>query len=40
MLAHWRAHDLEAATLPHELRDRVSRESRVRDLAELLWTLE
>jgi glycosyltransferase involved in cell wall biosynthesis len=40
LVARWRAHELDGAPLPEEVRAQVSRESRVRDLAELLWTLE
>ena len=39
MLGRWRSHELDGTALPAEVRDRVSRESRVRDLAELLWSL-
>jgi glycosyltransferase involved in cell wall biosynthesis len=40
LVERWRAHELDGAPLSDEVRARVSRESRVRDLAELLWTLE
>ena len=40
LVERWRAHELDGAPLSAEVRARVSRESRVRDLAELLWTLE
>ena len=40
MVGRWRAHELDGARLPDDVRERVSRESRVRDLAELLWSLE
>jgi glycosyltransferase involved in cell wall biosynthesis len=40
LVARWRAHELDGAPLSEEVRAQVSRESRVRDLAELLWTLE
>jgi glycosyltransferase involved in cell wall biosynthesis len=37
--ARWRNGGLDQAPLPVEVRDRVSRETRSRDLAELLWSL-
>ncbi len=40
LVDRWRAHELDGTPLPDEVRARVSREARVRDLAELLWSLE
>ncbi len=40
LVDRWRADDLDSAILPDDVRKRVSRESRVRDLADLLGTLE
>jgi glycosyltransferase involved in cell wall biosynthesis len=37
--ARWRNGGLDQAPLPVEIRDRVSRETRSRELAELLWSL-
>jgi glycosyltransferase involved in cell wall biosynthesis len=40
LVDRWRADDLDSAPLSDAVRKRVSRESRVRDLADLLGTLE
>ena len=38
--ARWREGRLEAAPLSEEWRDRLSRQTRVQELADLLWSLE